>query len=104
MASHTPGPWRADTDVHGRKDIVAYIRPRESGFLAAVVERNDLMDKTMGGSSEANARLIAAAPELLEALQTLIDLGSHDTVFGEAVRVTKAYAQAVAAVAKAEGK
>ena len=60
---HTPGPWHIDFD-----DCEADIH---SGF--------GMVAKTMGHGKEqddegrANARLIAAAPELLEALEALVN-------------------------------
>ena len=60
MSKHTPGPWRqAGEDIFGAND-----------WWVAVATR----DCTSKGSDEpeANARLIAAAPELLEALQSLV--------------------------------
>ena len=54
---HTPGPWkwRADMVTSKMGNIAQPWKP----------------DKYMEGDQEANARLIAAAPELLEALQAL---------------------------------
>lgn len=53
---HTPGPWR----LWGKADPSQVISDA-TGFIA----------QTLGGNDEANARLIAAAPELLEALKNL---------------------------------
>jgi hypothetical protein len=60
---HTPGPWVASHDVAG---IV--IEPGRSHYLPYVA----VLESRGGGSEEerwANARLIAAAPELLDALK-----------------------------------
>jgi hypothetical protein len=55
--SHTPGPWRIEHD----HDITIY-----SGDVPLV--------HTMGDeASEANARLIAATPDLLEALKDIVE-------------------------------
>ena len=59
---HTPGPWRIGG--HDGKSAIIYPSPT-GGFQIARVRPN--LD---GG--EANARLIAAAPELLKALETLV--------------------------------
>ena len=60
MSKHTPGPWR---DVNMGEQIVI-IAPVPTAiydyYLVATVSKGDHAD--------ANARLIAAAPELLEAL------------------------------------
>ncbi len=69
MSEHTEGPWGVQYDYrveHG--PMVA-----GEGFLIAKAE-----PKPFGGSGKANARLIAAAPELLEALEAakhMIDTG-----------------------------
>lgn len=59
MSAHTPGPWETN-GLHGRE-----VWGRDfTGNLKAITER------VRGGSPEqaqANARLIAAAPDLLEA-------------------------------------
>ena len=55
-AGHTPGPWTAIDRSH------VYT---EGLQLVAVAQH--------GRSVEANARLIAAAPELLEALQAIVE-------------------------------
>lgn len=52
----------------------------------------------MAQSSEANARLIAAAPELLEALEVLLSLHQNSTYYGE-----QAAKKAANAIAKAKG-
>lgn len=62
MASttHTPGPWFYSTD------------PNDFAFEHVQNQRGAIVAKPMrmggNGAMEANARLIAAAPELLEAL------------------------------------
>lgn len=62
--SHTPGPWFADASFVGSAAIDRF-------FVAC--NSKDLP----GGrdEAEANARLIAAAPALLEALQQLLEHG-----------------------------
>ena len=61
--THTPGPWTADvTDWplvvnDAREDVIATIPESESRYSR---------------QAEANARLIAAAPELLDALTGLL--------------------------------
>lgn len=75
---HTPAPWRRfDSRVRAVAD--------GADFLIASVSRHD-------EACEANARLIAAAPEMLEALKALLPF-----LAGERLRV------ASAAIAKAEG-
>ena len=60
----------------------------------------------MRGRNEANARLIAAAPELLEALESLVDQGMFGYVVDEpSYEEAKAeILKAKAAIAKARGE
>lgn len=61
---HTPGPWKRSTNGRGN-----HIVPTDTfrvGPLAIVTLRNDAREQ------EANARLIAAAPKLLEAAQGIL--------------------------------
>lgn len=67
--SHTPGPWEA-TERHDYREVLA---PRKnaswygrSGVWAVAYMDTDLDEAVQ----DANARLIAAAPDLLEALET----------------------------------
>ncbi len=82
---HTPGPWR---DVDGRIFSDGYLI---SGAPIATVHK-----RKASGQYEANARLIAAAPELLEALRGLVSIYSTDSTEAEVI-------DARAAIAKAEG-
>jgi hypothetical protein len=65
---HTPGPWRAE------KDETAEVWDIKCN-LGTVAMTDDLSPKT----NEANARLIASAPELLEALKNLVSMGWNDS-------------------------
>ena len=58
----TPGPW----ELWGHANPSQVISS-PAGFVA----------QTLGNNDKANARLIAAAPELLEALQELADCGAE---------------------------
>jgi len=62
---HTPGPWIAEPD--GVNDWK--VRSEDYG---TVVHRNCYPAPTVDTTVEADARLIAAAPELLEALQRIL--------------------------------
>lgn len=59
-AKHTPGPWRVSKDG----DTVV---PESTNALLADVYDGSPSDKTDMEVTRANARLIAAAPEMLEA-------------------------------------
>jgi len=90
---HTPGPW----SYHYERTINRHIV--RSGFAG---ERNICVTYGAGATSyecAANARLIAAAPELLEALEGLLNLEPPLL----SAKEKKAYAIARAAIAKATG-
>lgn len=79
-AKHTPGPWHVanGVQIRGAREQIAKVWMMR------------------GGEGNANARLIAAAPELLEALQFVM------TASGE--QLSTAFEQAQAAIAKATGE
>lgn len=96
MSAHTRGPWSIDWNI-SRLDV------HSDGKLVATMRRstNDGPPTYDDAEAKSNARLIAAAPDLLEALQALL------------LRVTKGYdglpqgygiKLAEAAIAKATGQ
>ena len=101
MSKHTPGPWV----VVGSR--TKYVEARLVGSLMQEVAAcgPTLADEGYGQQQEANARLIAAAPDLLEALRGMFAMwrsvcraqGWEPEHLAEAVR-------AQAAIAKATGE
>lgn len=99
-AKHTPGPWEFSGDgIFGISPLNARVR------LADICFHNRLNRI----DSEANARLIAAAPELLDACKPaelrqaailLASVGLHHA----ASALTKIASQQDTAIAKAEGR
>jgi len=67
---HTPGPWVTDSDT-GREYVLAPPLDENEGGATIIC--------SMGLESEANTRLIAAAPDLLEACRQIVWKLSHDT-------------------------
>jgi len=65
MSKHTPGPWVAVSRTNAHIDIEA---PKQHGYVARHVA------STGHGNHEANARLITAAPDMLEALQNMVEM------------------------------
>jgi hypothetical protein len=63
---HTPGPWRQGTK---NQRFMNLVYAHNGGILVAEVNTS----APEPGENEANARLIAAAPELLAAIQNLLD-------------------------------
>ena len=73
MSKHTPGPW-----TMSRPMGTGHLEGREPWFWVSADRTLHLQvaacpDGYVAGENEANARLIAAAPELLEALRALMD-------------------------------
>lgn len=64
-AAHTPGPWGAVPMVNGSKGGFYIVGNRHGNNAETEVAT---VGPTLSKSAEANARLIAAAPALLEAL------------------------------------
>ena len=86
-AKHTPGPWKID-----------YGYNRSINFIGPCVP-----DQYAGSSwlrvTEANARLIAAAPELLDALKGMLEVFGDEFGMGN----SSVCDDARAAIAKVEG-
>lgn len=91
QAQHTPGPWH---NLQGFN--------KEGLFVCEEIEPN-ICEMTSSRSIEetqANARLIAAAPELLEALKGMLEWSRRVTVSNPGMEPAKA----LQAIAKAEGR
>jgi len=98
--THTPGPW-----YHLNGDLIgAIVRERNSIIAELNIESGPQGTKPSANEREANARLIAAAPELLEALEYYVSLcgDTAHTVSDEAAR--EMFTRGSAAIAKATGK
>lgn len=95
--SFTPGPWRVDADIaNGGPYVAGAIRSSIGEFVASVYDN--------GPNPAADARLIAAAPELLAALEGCLVYMEHPE--GKAPngwRLTTALDAARQAIAKALG-
>ena len=81
MSGHTPGPW----EYYPATNYCGYaIAPRGTLPTLSAVERPRGNRNTINvtafnypGETEANARLIASGPELLEALQRVMKYADH---------------------------
>jgi len=91
---YTPGPWVANEGSYG--NYISITAP--GGRQIAKVNWNTEAQNLKGIFDDGdNARLIAAAPELLEALRDFVDLTEGDRVFDPTRE------KARAAIAKATG-
>ena len=102
---HTPGPWRPVID----SDFTPGIDADDIGESIVVIGPSDVStDLGIWGrcreEAEANAHLIAAAPDLLEALQTLNLVIGLTPIAGNKDALQEACDIARAAIAKAEGR
>ena len=88
---HTPGPWRIGTAPPNGEQAIGTIR----GMMVAVATTGVGMEK----ETLANARLIAAAPELLEALRGMLEVFGDEFGIGSSETCDAARA----AIAKSTG-
>lgn len=70
MSEHTKGPWFVTTGGDSY-----YV---ESKLNGAMIQEVAWCGRTLHDEQEANARLMSAAPELLEAVETLLDCFVND--------------------------
>jgi hypothetical protein len=68
-AAHTPGPWHAEPTVHSNRVNIFGLNPTASFHVGTLVSGS----RSKLDVLEANASLIAAAPDLLEALKALLE-------------------------------
>lgn len=87
MSKHTPGPWSVEDDTPF------------SLWVSCPDGKNPLHQNRLNRDRLANARLIAAAPELLAALQ-VAELALRE----RGLRACGEYKQIEAAIAKATGE
>lgn len=101
--SHTPGPWQAIRD--GKRELYEIGVKREIVGFRLVAQVHFGFHEPTESQQHANARLIAAAPELLAALKAM-DTALCDGFDTQAARMAgrKALIAARAAIAKAEGR
>jgi len=102
-AGHTPGPWQSqhDYDIDGICAIIGNIDGPDDGRMHFTHICEVMTDDA--DEARANARLIAAAPDLLEMLQEMI-ADSDDVDDGKLPRISAAtLVRARQAIAKAKG-
>lgn len=100
MSKHTPGPWHV-ADMIGKEEDETDFRL----CFHAIKAGDEFVSSTWAGPHIANARLIAAAPELLDALihiEEYWNRDQNDTAMSDALWHIIDVAQE--AIAKARGE
>lgn len=100
--SHTPGPWELhelETNHHGYNWPTFTVRSARNHCLAVVGD----VDRATSGNNTANARLIAAAPGMYDALQAIANMQITENTDKEAL-LALCIAIAKIQLAKLEGK
>lgn len=108
----TPGPWeQSHREVMGRDGLftVVYRADDPDNLIASLHWHSVKTDKGWTTDRAANAHLIAAAPDMYEALEDTAALAAALTshtirINGQYVEVREAVARARAALAKARGE
>lgn len=67
---HTPGPWEVDQTTDTAY-IIRPVGPRGANSVAQVLHRSHMRPRS---ETEANARLLAASPRLLELLRRVVEV------------------------------
>lgn len=93
---HTPGPWTVEKFT--RENDWDRMRARVTDGQDTIAQ---LFDSAFEDRNHANARLIAAAPELLEALEQILEIVNLKMPIGNK---SIAYGNMVAAIRKAKGE
>jgi hypothetical protein len=97
---HTSGPWTIECGKNYSNEIVGKSKTGKDWVLARTTAAKVGRDQ-----EEANAYLIAAAPDLLEALKEIKNL--IEQIYGDGItesNATPELLKARAAIAKAEGR
>jgi len=101
---HTPGPWFHKRDSYNEYGAtVAHLIETEYEDVVATVSYRE-RDPRLNRHGEADAALIAAAPELLAALKGLIEYAAREIGMDPAEAVGGYFKPARDAIAKAEGR
>jgi hypothetical protein len=106
MSKHTPGPWFAVKNTR-YWDIVLKNEPHQVGLASVIVTPRSDRYQDDDIEIEANARLIAAAPDLLAALENTLQFAEacHRMTEDKYMRIAigNDIMKARAAIAKATG-
>lgn len=101
MNKHTPGPWALNALLMEHTDQLEIASAQVDGpHVASVTVTGKGNSRSIKPEQLANARLIAAAPDLLVALQALLDPATNE----DDARYYEALKTASAVIAKATGE
>lgn len=95
----TPGPWERGGGENGGGELLVYCNNSLGSAVCDATSHYSVFDKQ---TRIANLNLMAAAPELLEALQNLVHADTHG--IKNCTAQVSAIEKARAAIAKALGK
>lgn len=109
MNKHTPGPWGIRKEIDGvYADEPIWVVSADGGVAVAANQSRTSLFRADRNKREANAKLIAAAPDLLEALEIMLadyrTEGCPDTDCSICTASRIAEKTARAAIAKAKGE
>ena len=95
MSKHTPGPWQALTfSNHELQTDFAMVAIGKRAHIIGYSEED-----------QANARLIAAAPDLLQVLEQIVATCDHYDAHGDGLPLgSLLYSNALIAITKAKGE
>lgn len=98
--SHTKGPWAAQPEFNLPRSCEAWVSARDSGEVICLMRGKEDVAK-------ANAILISVAPELLDALETLLgcveELDTENNSWTEQQELGAAEIKAAKVLIKARG-
>lgn len=97
MSKHTPGPWRIGTPGPNG----CYTIGTDKGLMTAMIAHS-VNDPSQEMEAKGNAALIASAPDLLEALEAMVEYVDRMHAIGHIQRPAQS-SEAYAAIAKAKG-
>ena len=115
MSEYTKGPW----ELSGKTDWSGNDKVQHMTYVGEIIENHDTADYRGGicrlqsaehikgittEECEANAHLIAAAPDMYEALSDMVSIMDYLKQSDPSYSNAPAYKRAVAAISKAEGK
>lgn len=98
-APHTPGPWRIEQPNDYTPHIWITAEGNPSIAKIETCDYDDGLGERLTDQDQTNARLISAAPEMLEALETIADFAPGN---GDVCEIIAKRARA--AIAKATGE